>query len=108
MREDISISYAVAEMDDGIQRMLDRHGIPASENLRFSMHVNNIRLVSIEAIVSDRTEDVMEYLRGLSREELGELRDYVREDACDEKADKKWTDAAGQLESALDGMLNLL
>ena len=71
------ITDIISEIDGGVEKNILRYG-PMDEDLRFLMHVNNMRLVLISGIMSDRRDEVKEFLRGCTRDELEELADPYR------------------------------
>ena len=107
MRDDMSITDTLSEIDGEVEKNILRYG-PMDEDLRFLMHVNNMRLVLISGIMSDRRDEVKEFLRGCTGDELEELRGSIQD--CVEKevsngVDEGYIGASGELLSFLDGSL---
>lgn len=101
------ITDIISEIDGEVEKIILGYG-PMDEDFRFFMHVNNMRLVLISEIMSDRRDEVKEFLRGRTEDELKELRGSIQD--CVEKdvsngVDEGYICASGELLSFLDGSL---
>ena len=106
MKDEMTISEAVSKIDKEVGKLMDDYDFPDEGDVRFQMHINNLRLIMINGIIEGRFDEVADYLKDCSKEELEGLLDVVRKDVADKKTKQKWKAAAQKLEEFLDGQLN--